>query len=287
MAVMGMQQANCAVEPHPSAQLVTSHSLKEVNARRAARVLVAEDNKVNQMVAVRMLEKLRVQVDVAVNGLAAAEACQRTSYDMVLMDCQMPEMDGFEATRLILDSESARGGVHIPIAAVTANAMQGDREKCLAAGMDDYIAKPFKLDQIRKLLERWVPALSSSDSPSPTSAPSEQEMSVDTSALEGLQVRQEDGVPNFLAGLISKFLPEARSRLTAIHEAVESADASALMQAAHSLRGSSAVMGAKTLAALCAELEGCARKTEMLDAAGLASQLENEFRRVREELEAR
>jgi len=287
MTVMGMPEAEGAVQPQPSAQLVTSHSLRELISCRAVRALVAEDNKVNQMVAVRMLEKLGVQVDVASNGRAAAEACQRTSYDMVLMDCQMPEVDGFEATRLILDSELARCAVHVPIAAVTANAMQGDQDKCLAAGMDDYISKPFKLDQIRRLLERWVPAFSSKESPSPLSAASDQESAVDTSALKGLQVRQEEGVPDFLVGLITTFLPEARSRLAAIHEAVECADASALMQAAHSLRGSSAVMGAKTMAALCADLEACARKTEMNGASVLTSQLENEFGRVRDELKAR
>ena len=284
-AVMGAREANCALRPQPPAKLVTSHSLKEGNARHASRVLVAEDNKVNQMVIIRMLEKLGMQVDVASNGRAAAEACLRTSYDLVLMDCQMPEVDGFEATRLILDSESARGIVHVPIAAVTANAMQEDREKCLRGGMDDYIAKPFKLDQIRKLLERWIPAFSKSQSV--PSAASNQESAVDTSTLQGLRVRQERDDSDFLAGLIATFLPEARARLAAINEAVARADAGVLMQAAHSLRGSSAVMGAKTMAALCADLEACARKSDLNNAAALASQLENEFGRARDELHAK
>jgi CheY-like chemotaxis protein len=105
------------------------------------RVLVAEDNRVNQLVIVRLLEKVGHRVDVAANGQETLAALKLVSYDLVLMDCQMPEMDGFEATRAIRDAERATGG-HIPIVALTANALEGDRERCLAAGMDDYLPKP-------------------------------------------------------------------------------------------------------------------------------------------------
>ena len=119
------------------------------------RVLVVEDNAVNQKVAARMLERLECRVDVAANGLEALEALERIDYALVLMDCQMPEMDGYEATRHIRRKEGDRQ--HTPIVAITANAMEGDREHCLACGMDDYLSKPINIDGLRMMLDRWAP----------------------------------------------------------------------------------------------------------------------------------
>lgn len=284
--VMGARDKDFSAATRPPQQLVTSHNLKEAKARRSTRVLIAEDNTVNQMVEVHMLEKLGVQVNVALNGVAAIEACKRTHYDLVLMDCQMPDMDGFAATRAILESEPARGSAHVPIVAVTASTMQGDREKCLAAGMDDYIAKPFRLDQIRALLARWVPSSPSSPPTAEAPAASNRESAIDKSFLEGFGLPPGERGPNFFAQLRAQFLSEAHSRLTAIHEAVERADATTLKEAAHGLNGSSGVVGAKTMAALCAELEKRARAGGMNGVAELVAQLEDEFGRVREELNA-
>jgi PAS domain S-box-containing protein len=130
-------------------------SLMATGLRRRLRLLLAEDNLVNQKVAVRMLERLGVAVDVAGNGLEAVGAATRTRYALVLMDCQMPELDGFDATAAIRRAEAVTGD-HVPIIALTANAMHGDRERCLMAGMDDYITKPMKMEDLSLALKRWT-----------------------------------------------------------------------------------------------------------------------------------
>ena len=136
--------------------LVTQHSLAEAGPRSVVRVLVVEDNPVNQKVAARILEKLGYRVDVAANGLEAVRAVEQIAYAVVLMDCQMPEMDGFEAAHQIRRREHARGqAAHLPIVAMTANAMPEDRARCLAAGMDDYLSKPVQVQALRETLSRW------------------------------------------------------------------------------------------------------------------------------------
>ena len=142
-----------------AAHLVTRHSLREQRPPVAAHVLVAEDNEVNQKVAVEILEKLGYSVELAENGKEALAACARRRYDAVLMDGQMPGMDGYEATRRIRERET-RGGRRVPIIAMTASAMKGDREKCLESGMDDYVTKPVTPENLEAVLRKWVGAAS-------------------------------------------------------------------------------------------------------------------------------
>jgi len=149
--VMGTAPS-AATTPQP---LVTVHSMAEARSRAAGRILLAEDNVINQKVAVKMIERLGYHLDVVADGGEAVEALSRIPYLLVFMDCQMPEMDGFEATRHIRAMEgSAR---HTPIIAMTANAMQGDREHCLSVGMDDYISKPISSEAVAAILRRWLP----------------------------------------------------------------------------------------------------------------------------------
>jgi CheY-like chemotaxis protein len=138
-----------------TASLITRHSLVEIQAQSQRRILVAEDNPVNQKVAVKMLEKLGYRVDIAGNGREAVEASVRVSYDLIFMDCHMPEMDGFEATATIRAQQHEIR--HMPIIAMTANAMQEDRDRCLAAGMDDFLSKPVTSQSLTAVLNRWLP----------------------------------------------------------------------------------------------------------------------------------
>jgi len=149
MTVMG-----AAAEP--TVVLPVTRRQEETQVQIHARALVVEDNVVNQKVAVRLLEKLGCRVDVAANGREAVNMLAQLTYDVVFMDCQMPEMDGFAATAAIRQGEACTGQ-HMPIIAMTANAMQGDRERCLAAGMDDYLTKPFSMPQLTAVLQRWLP----------------------------------------------------------------------------------------------------------------------------------
>ena len=136
--------------------IVTRHSIRETK-REPMRILLVEDNKINQKVALGILKKLNFSVNVANNGVEAINLLENTNYDLVLMDCQMPEMDGYEATRHIRNSESKVFNHQIPVIAITANAMVGDREKCIEAGMDDYLSKPIKRKALMKMLEEWLP----------------------------------------------------------------------------------------------------------------------------------
>jgi two-component system, sensor histidine kinase and response regulator len=163
----------CAPNPDaPTArtatQIITRHSLSEAQARSRPRILVVEDNPVNQKVAANMIEKLGYRVNVAANGREAVESLSRIPYDLVFMDSQMPEMDGFEATRVIRNQEESLRQTcdrppHVPIIAMTANAMQEDRDRCQAAGMDDFLSKPITSNSLAAVLNRWLPHTHHSD----------------------------------------------------------------------------------------------------------------------------
>ncbi|MGH7354500.1 MAG: PAS domain S-box protein [Candidatus Rokuibacteriota bacterium] len=235
----------------------------ELARRHPLRILVAEDNVVNQKLALRLLGQLGYRADVAGNGIEAIEAIERQTYEVVLMDVQMPEMDGFESSREI-NRRWPRGG-RPRIVAMTANAMQGDRELCLAAGMDDYVSKPIRVEELVAALMQCNSRSDEGDgkpraprrrrrAPGPKGTPSSEV--IDQAAFERLAATTGAG---FMGELIATFVEDARELVAGMRRALPARDVDAFRRAAHSLKSNAATLGAMRLAALAKELEATAR----------------------------
>jgi two-component system sensor histidine kinase/response regulator len=220
-----------------------------------------------------MLEFLGCRCTLAADGRRALEALEHDGFDAVLMDCEMPEMDGFEATAAMRLREVAGGKARVPIIALTAGAVEGDRDKCLAAGMDDYLSKPFSIDQLEAVLRRWLPqALAVAH--------------VDAQVLETLLI-QTGGGPALLKTLIGAYLRDAPQRLDAIRQGMAHGDAAAVARAAHAFKSSNANLGALALAELCKRLEAHCRAGATAGAETLVDAVEREFVYVRDDLSER
>ena len=277
----------------PLVTLETTHRVRRATGGRPAeaplnaRILLAEDNAVNQKVALKMLEKLGCRVDVAANGREALEMLDLLPYDAVLMDCRMPELDGYEATREIRRSEQGTQR-HVPVIAMTAHAMQGDREKCLAAGMDDYVTKPVNAAALRAALRQWVRAgvVEPRDTAGGPAATAEAPEGLDHEIIAAMRELAGGTDAAFVAELIATYLQTARERIAAMRKAAASADGTAMMQAAHSLKGSSAQLGAHRLAEACQELEQRAAQGSLAGAPSLVDRIEREFEPVSNALAA-
>jgi CheY-like chemotaxis protein len=269
------------------APLVTRNVLREARAQSKGHVLVAEDNPVNQMVALKMLERLGYRVDVVANGAEALEEVSLGRYDAVLMDVQMPEMDGYEATRRIREREGA--AKRTPVIAMTANALEGEREEALSAGMDDYVVKPVKAEELDSVLGRWTSRDdrasgaegAAGDRDAPDAAPP-----LDPAVLETLRSLQEEGEPNLLTELAGMFLDDAALQLEGLREAIGEADAQRVRGISHALKGSSGNMGATRVSEVCAELEMAGESGDLAPAPGLLERLEEELSLARPALEA-
>ncbi|EQD27423.1 multi-sensor hybrid histidine kinase, partial [mine drainage metagenome] len=237
--------------------MITRGMAAEASPAARGRILVVDDNPVNQLVALRMLEKMGHVVDVADNGVVALERVAGNHYDAVLMDCQMPAMDGFEATREIRFREG--GDWHTPIIAMTAGAMRGDEEKCLEAGMDAYLSKPITADSLARVMGRWT-MLGARSHPGPQVLQVEDGL-LDTTLISGLR---DLGAEEF-RNLIQLFLSDGAERVAALRSAEADGDGPAIGNIAHSLRGSAATFGARALAQLCAELQEQASSGELAE----------------------
>jgi CheY-like chemotaxis protein/HPt (histidine-containing phosphotransfer) domain-containing protein len=223
------------------------------------RILLAEDNEVNQRVALQMLKRLGHGADVARNGREVLARLERSAYDVILMDIQMPEMDGLETSRQVCARRPA--GQRPWIIAMTAEALHGDREQCLAAGMDDYLVKPVTLDKLGEALARCRPP---------------GEAVIDVGTLD--QLRDDLGGDEPLAGVIATFLEKTPEVLATLREAASGPDVDALRRMAHMLKGSSAMLGARALAARCLELERAADGGTVADAGSRVSAIEAAYR---------
>jgi|GEM_PF-2378014 len=250
------------------------------------RILVAEDNTVNQQLALLLLDKLGYRADVAGNGLEVLDALDRQTYDLVLMDIQMPEMDGLEATRALRErwpDPAARPR----IVAMTANAMRGDREAYLAAGMDDYVAKPIHREELAAVLARCAPHTAAA-----TNAPTAHggtgsveadraEPVLDPSAVDGLlAVFGEDG-PQVVSELVDAFLTEAPTLLATLRAALAAGDVEEVHRAAHTLKSNAATFGATGLSAQCRQVEQAAAAGDLAAALDRAAGLETGYETVR------
>ena len=246
-----------------------------------APILLVEDDLVNRRVVQLQLDKLGYAVHAVHNGREALDTLQAgADYALILMDCQLPEMDGFETTQAIRTWEQANGG-HTPIVAMTASAFQGDRERCIAAGMDDYIRKPVTHKELRDVLKRWLPeAEAVSQQASTVEPPSAEQRLLAPDMLQNLRdITDHD--PAMLSELIDVFLKKASPRLAAIRDAVDKGDAQALEQTAHVLKSSSAQMGVIPLAQLCADLEALGRSGTTAGASELMEGLTSTYQRAK------
>jgi CheY-like chemotaxis protein/HPt (histidine-containing phosphotransfer) domain-containing protein len=250
-------------------------------AGRGARILVAEDNVVNQQVAAGVLAALGYRADVVANGIEAVEAAGLVPYAAILMDCQMPEMDGYEAAQEIRRREgSAR---HTPIIALTADILKDARAKSLSAGMDDYVTKPLKPEQLAAALERWLPSSAALKSRAVAADP-RPEGAVDRHVLDGLRKVERAGAPGLVKKVTDLFLEDTPRQLTALRDSAQRGDCARLAKLAHTLRGSAANLGAREMVRVCGELEAFGRDGDISIVPSLVADLESQFDSVRDAL---
>lgn len=256
-----------------SSALVTRYSIEEEKRQTTpasedskpipAFVLIAEDNLVNQKVAVGVLQRFGCRVEVAVNGSEALEMLAKKRYDMVFMDCQMPVMDGYEATRILRERETRLALPHLPVIAMTAHAMQGAREECLASGMDDYVSKPLDWRILRQTLERWFKGAAKTP---PVAAPLPPENVADPALPELPVIDQEQalaivgGDTELLETVLLAFLFDAPKQLDALREGLAALDYDVVLKRAHSLKGAGSNIGASRFAEAAKNLEMAMRE---------------------------
>jgi len=258
----------------PSSEPVTPGHVQRPVQQLDGRVLLAEDNHVNQEVALAMLYNMGLRVEVAANGEIALELFKSQRFDVVLMDCQMPEMDGFQATENIRDWELRHGG-RVPIIALTANAISGDRERCIRSGMDDYLAKPFTQDQLQSTLQQWLAATQTT-----TSDPVEATV-LDPNTIDTLRKLR----PGLLLKVVDAWLQESPTLMQRMQEAIQTNDDITLYRNAHALKNSAANVGAMALKQGCLELEQRGRNHQLEGIADLIAAVQQEFTLTQQALE--
>jgi PAS domain S-box-containing protein len=269
------------------AKLGTAEFDETLGQRLPLRILIAEDVAVNQQMLRMMLKRLGYQADVAGNGLEALQALERQKYDLVLMDVQMPEMDGLECSQQILKRYE---GSRPRIVALTANATQQDADQCRAAGMDDFLSKPVRVAELCRCLERWGQEHRTHEqhpvAPQPTNGAAgpassdEASRLLDMTILAELRQLEQDGEPGLLRELLEVFQAQVPEEVACLRAAVEAGDTSALKSVAHRLKGTAATVGARAVALRCRDLEIMGRSGAVNGALELLQQLEDEYQRT-------
>jgi two-component system, sensor histidine kinase and response regulator len=252
-------------------------------------ILLVEDNLINQQVALGILQIQGYGVTVVSNGREALDAYAEGAFDLVLMDCHMPEMDGFEATKEIRERERSSERKRVPIVALTANAMAQDREDCLNAGMDDHLSKPFNTLTLQKMLDRWMPQAASMQSQAAepaAQAPAKAAEVLDRPVLDQLGKVLTNGKPELLARVINLYLVESPKIMQKLKKAAGAGDAPAIANSAHSLKSSSANVGASVLSRYCEDIEASARRADTEEARKILAKAETEHGRVQTALAA-
>jgi two-component system sensor histidine kinase/response regulator len=269
-----------ARESQEAVPIITRYSLREfAQTGKTLNILLAEDNLVNQKLAGRLLEKRHHTVTIVSNGKEALAALEKNHYDLVLMDMQMPEMDGFEATRILRERENATGK-HQPVVAMTALAMNGDKERCIAAGMDGYLSKPIRPQELDEVLDNYL-ALKDEAPAAIDSVPAA------GSPIDAAQLLDRiDGDRTLLAELVDLFRADFPANLRSAQEAIDSQDANGLRGAGHALRGALANLSATEASAIAAELENIGKSLNLSQAQVTLDRLAHEVGSVIRALEA-
>ena len=257
--------------------------MQNLFAGSKARILLAEDNITNQQVALGVLRKMGLRADAVANGAEAIKALETLPYDLALMDVQMPVMDGLEATR-----EIRKSGSRIPIIAMTAHAMRGDRERCLESGMDDYVAKPVRPLALAEALEKWLPntrkETSKKTAEGAAAAPLHTAPSTTVFDRAGMLDRLMGDEE--LAGAIARgFLDDIPRQIAALRICLEAGDASGAERQAHSIKGAAANVGGEDLRAAAFEIEKAGKAGILDDATAMANNLEKQFDALKNEME--
>jgi PAS domain S-box-containing protein len=255
--------------PHQPQGIVTRYTVAEC-AERGIRILLAEDNIINQKVAQNMLNKIGCKADVVANGLEAVQALELINYDLVLMDCLMPEMDGFEATQAIRDKESKVINRSVPIIAMTANSMQGDREKCIESGMDDYLSKPVHKEELAAIIDKW------SGRDNVSKIDDRNVKGQENTALfdEGEMLERMDNDRDFVRIILSESTNDLNNQLEELRMLCQGSDTAAVRRQAHTMKGVAANISASNLREICFRVETAAKDEDLESARKLLLELE-------------
>ncbi|MBE0469255.1 MAG: response regulator [Methyloprofundus sp.] len=289
-ALLSTLQLNSPAAPANS-QAMPPKAISSLADYSSQRILVAEDNLVNQKVVIAMLAKFKIKPDLAENGLIALDLIEKQTYDLVLMDCQMPIMDGYAATRTIRAHELANASqARTPIVALTAHATAEAKETCLSAGMDDYLSKPLKFNELAQVLDRWLGALSGvPEIAKPTGSSINSQAKTDNASWwdEAAALKLIDNDLELLEQLIQIFIDNVPEQLTTLKSALDNNNLEALANAAHTIKGMAGNFLAESATTLAAELESSARANKDADFSLMTSQLTTALECLMSELQQR